>query len=67
MVVFKGNGINLEYINIYEGRYFIILLIGFFNGIYVYDGFLINDFINIFMYDNLVNFVDSILVKFNGY
>lgn len=67
VVALKGNGTNPEYSNIYEGRHFITSLIGFFNGTYAYDGFPTNDFTNISMYDNLANFVDSILAKPNGY
>ncbi|ABX80810.1 hypothetical protein ACL_0184 [Acholeplasma laidlawii PG-8A] len=67
IVALKGNGTNPEYSNIYEGRHFITSLIGFFNGTHAYDGFPTNDFTDVTMYDNLADFVDSILAKPTAY
>ena len=65
VVALRGEGFHPDHPNIWEGRHFITTLVGFFNGIYAYDGYPTNNFTTRDKYLELVNFNDGILARPN--
>jgi uncharacterized lipoprotein YddW (UPF0748 family) len=63
VVALRGEGFNPDYANIWEGRHFITTLVGFFNGIYAYDGYPTNNFTTRDKYLELINYNNFIIAR----